>query len=155
MLRRAAAVAAVLTLAACSPSQREATTEPSAASGFGAKPAEAREVEDFQFAMPSGNIGCFLASTSVRCDIGAKAWEPPPKPSDCELDWGSGLVVDAEGVTFACAGDTVLGGAEVLAYGESARAGDFICESSSANVRCRHVPSGRGFTLARERYTTF
>lgn len=156
---RLVGVVATLALVACTPSADKVTSEPTAQTGFGGKPSEAaaaREVDgSYLFMMPSGNIGCHLDPEFARCDIGAKSWEPPPKPDDCELDWGSGLVVDAEDVTFGCSGDTVLGGSEVLPYGDAVRSGDFICESASANVRCRHEPTGHGFTLARERYTTF
>jgi hypothetical protein len=37
--------------------------------------------------------------------------------------------------TFTCAGDTVLGGKEKLAYGTSLRAGDFTCGSATKAMR--------------------
>jgi hypothetical protein len=38
------------------------------------------------FASPTGNISCGIdeESGSVRCDIGEREWEAPPKPSDYE-----------------------------------------------------------------------
>ena len=105
--------------------------------------------------MPSGNIGCHIDPEFVRCDIRTKSWEAPPQPADCELDWGQSLSVGADDAGFGCAGDTVLGPGENLPYGDSVRAGDFICESSSTNVRCWNDRTGHGFTLARERYELF
>jgi hypothetical protein len=105
---------------------------------------------------PSGNIGCCLDSSRARCDIVRKNWQPPPAPADCDLDWGFGISVDrAKEATFTCAGDTVLGGKEKLAYGASLRAGDFTCGSATKAMRCESTRSGRGFTLAIEQYNRF
>lgn len=38
------------------------------------------------FTSPSGNVGCYLDQTTVRCDISERDWSPPPRPADCELD---------------------------------------------------------------------
>ena len=92
----------------------------------------------------------------MRCDIGRKSWSAPAKPADCELDWGTGLSLQgADEATFTCAGDTVLGAEEKLEYGDSLRAGDFLCSSDSKAMRCENVSSGHGFTLAIARYTVF
>jgi hypothetical protein len=113
-------------------------------------------VTEANFVSPSGNIGCYLTSSSARCDIVRKNWEPPPAPADCDLDWGSGVsVFEAEEATFTCAGDTVLGAKDKLAYGESLRAGDFTCSSDSKAMRCENTQSGHGFTLAIEQYNLF
>lgn len=161
MLRRLAAIVAVLMLAACTPSGRAtpaASAEPTAQTGLGGKSSAVapRDVDSLQFMMPSGNIGCHLDTEFVRCDIRDKAWAAPPQPADCELDWGQSLSVGAEEASFTCAGDTVLGpDEETLPYGSAVQAGDFVCESASANVRCWNDSSGHGFTLARERYEIF
>src|SRR6478672_1709483 len=42
------------------------------------------------FQSPSGNIGCYIAKSGVRCDIRERSWKPPPKPGYCELDRGQG-----------------------------------------------------------------
>jgi len=108
------------------------------------------------FVSPSGNIGCYLDKSGARCDIVRKNWQPPPAPADCDLDWGFGIAVDqAKEATFTCAGDTVLGGKEKLAYGTSLRAGDFTCSSASKAMRCENTKSGHGFTLAIEQYNLF
>jgi hypothetical protein len=151
---------ALLILAACSPggASPSPTATPTAQTGLGGKSSAVapRDVESLQFMMPSGNLGCHIDVEFVRCDILKKSWEAPPQPADCELDWGQSLSVGAEEAGFSCAGDTVLGpDEETLAYGSSVQAGDFICESSSANVRCWNDATGHGFTLARERYEIF
>lgn len=113
-------------------------------------------VEEATFVSPSGNIGCYLDKSGARCDIGRKNWEPPPAPADCDLDWGAGVsVYEAEEASFTCAGDTVLGAKEKLAYGKSLRAGDFLCSSDSKAMRCENTESGHGFTLAVEQYNLF
>jgi hypothetical protein len=143
-------------LAACS-APPDVTPEPGATAGLGdrASPSVTRVVESMQFSMPSRNIGCYLDGSSARCDIVAKTWEPPAKPSDCRLGWGSGVSVGPGSASVVCAGDTVLGAKDILEYGRAVRAGDFVCESDSAGVRCFHEPTGHGFVLSRESYTLF
>ena len=109
------------------------------------------------FASPTGNILCGLDEDTgtVRCDIGERDWDAPPKPSDCELDWGSGLVLGDEGVDFVCAGDAVGEPDRTLEYGESIRNGVIFCASAETGVTCEHVGTRHGFTLARAKYTVF
>lgn len=107
------------------------------------------------FRSPSGNIGCYLDSTGARCDIAERSWEPPPPDQPCELDYGQGIGLDADGASFVCAGDTTLGAGATLAYGSSARRGSFLCESAEAGITCTDTASGRGFTLSREAYEIF
>ena len=107
------------------------------------------------FVSPSGNIGCYLDETGARCDINRRNWKPPPAPDDCILDWGAGIAVSKDEASFTCAGDTVLGAKDTLEYGESLRAGDFVCSSSRAAMRCENTVSRRGFTVAVERYRLF
>lgn len=149
-------VPVLLLLAACS-SPSEVSSQPSAESGLGdrASPSVTRVVESIQFSMPSKNIGCYLDGRSARCDIVAKTWKPPAKPSDCTLDWGSGVSVGAADAAIVCAGDTVLGAAEILEYGRAVRAGDLVCESASAGVRCFNDRTDHGFSLSRQGYTLF
>jgi hypothetical protein len=49
----------------------------------------------------------------------------------------------------------VLGAGEVLAYGRSLRAGDFVCDSTSTALRCSSVSSGHGFALSVQQYELF
>jgi hypothetical protein len=153
-------------LTACSASG-EPDPRPTTRAAFGDAPASASVppsavspssavVDAANFVSPSGNIGCYLDESGARCDIVRKNWQPPPAPADCELDWGNGISVhQREEATFTCAGDTVLGGKEKLAYGKSLRAGDFTCSSDSKAMRCENTESGHGFTLAVEQYNLF
>lgn len=164
---RAAAAAALVLAAGCTPSgQRSSPTPtPAASAGFGDRdPAPAtpsgavtREiVASYDFVTPSKNIGCFMSADSARCDIAKKSWKAPPQPADCDLAWGNGLSVDADGrAAFVCAGDTVMGGSQTLPYGESVRVGDLVCSSAETGVRCTDEPSGHGFRLSRQSYDLF
>jgi len=135
-----------------------ATTAASAA-GPAATPSAAIQMvsgDTWLFATPSGNIDCALSATDVRCDIGDRIWSAPPRPQDCQLDYGNGVVVSASGAGLSCAGDTLLHATTtVLAYGHGARDGDVLCVSQQTDVWCQYVPTGHGFTLAREGYTLF
>ena len=113
-------------------------------------------MREANFVSPSGNIGCYLDRSGARCDIVRKIWQPPAAPADCDLDWGNGVAVNrTDEATFTCAGDTVLGSHDKLAYGASLRAGDFVCRSDSKAMRCENKKSGHGFTLAVEQYDLF
>jgi hypothetical protein len=108
------------------------------------------------FTSPTGNIGCYIDQESVRCDIGDRDWEPPKAPSNCKLDYGQGIELRAGGAAdFVCAGDTALGGGEVLDYGTSIGAGLLICESEESGMTCRDTETGRGFTLSKQSYEIF
>jgi hypothetical protein len=105
--------------------------------------------------LPSNNIGCIFGGGTVRCDISGKTWTPPPQPADCELDWGNGLEVGAGAANVVCAGDTVLGGPDVLEYGLSAQRGDLRCDSAETGVTCTNVKTSHGFELSRDGFRLF
>ena len=56
---------------------------------------------------------------------------------------------------FVCAGDTALGGGDVLDYGTSIGAGLLLCESEESGMTCRDTETGRGFTLSKQSYEIF
>ncbi|MGX6604182.1 DUF6636 domain-containing protein [Micromonosporaceae bacterium Da 78-11] len=115
-----------------------------------------RDVDQATFRTPSKNITCSLNRGSIRCDITRKTWSPPPKPGDCQLDWGNGLYIDAGATGFTCAGDALAGSADrTLEYGTALRAGDLRCDSESSALTCTDGKSGHGFTLAIAEYNFF
>ncbi|MCV6980694.1 hypothetical protein H7I53_10745 [Mycolicibacterium pulveris] len=108
------------------------------------------------FTSPSGNIGCMMDASQVRCDIRERDWAPPPPPPDCPYDYGQGLSLHAGGTaTFVCAGDTALAGGGPLAYGQSHTDGVLRCDSAMSGITCRDVETGRGFSISREGYRFF
>jgi hypothetical protein len=144
----AGVVAAVALVGGCS----STSGTPGAREALGDAPSATPSlVKEAGFKTPSGNIGCYLTTGQVRCDIAEKSWKPPPKPADCDLDYGLGVTLDAT-VLFVCAGDTVLGAPATLPYGSSMQAGDVRCDSAEAALRCENMATKHGFTLSRERY---
>ena len=139
------------------------TTEPSgdttAPQGTdGAPPPVDEEVTELTpFSSPSGNIGCYIDRSSVRCDISERDWQPPAPPADCQVDYGQGVMLEAGGTAdLVCAGDTALDpGAPPLAYGQSIGAGLLRCESKQSGILCADTETGRGFKLSRESYELF
>lgn len=105
------------------------------------------------FSSPTGNIGCYIDRSSVRCDIADRDWEPPQAPADCDFDYGQGIELQA-GATpqFVCAGDTTLGAGKPLAYGQSIASGLLRCESAESGMTCTDSETGRSFTLSKENY---
>ncbi len=115
-----------------------------------------RAVEFGGFVTPSGNVSCMVAADLARCDIIDRDWSPPPRPADCEFDYGQGIAIaPSEPAYFVCAGDTTFGVDEVLQYGDSMTAGAMRCESAESGVTCRDVESGHGFAMSREAYRLF
>jgi hypothetical protein len=107
------------------------------------------------FQLPSKNIGCIFGDGIVRCDISGKTFNPPPQPADCELDWGNGIQVGDGEASFVCAGDTALGGPDVLEYGLSAQRGNLRCDSAETGVTCTNVATMHGFELNRDGFRLF
>lgn len=108
------------------------------------------------FSSPSRNIGCYMDSTQVRCDIRSRQWKPPPRPSWCHLDYGQGLTLLAHGRgRYVCAGDTALDHQKVLAYGTSIRRGAFRCTSLQSGMRCVNLRTRHGFKLSRQKADLF
>jgi hypothetical protein len=104
------------------------------------------------FQMPSGNIGCALSGTALRCDILSGLKPEPDRP--CELDW-VGLVLPPDGAAEPnCAGDTIYDqDAQTLAYGDIWHRADFWCQSEKAGLHCFNPVGEGGFELAREGWT--
>ena len=154
----ASAPATTTTAAGLSPGPSSPPVTSSSSASSSASPGSTVPLGDHgpqQFRLPSGNIGCFLDPTVVRCDIGQRDWVAPPKPASCQLDYGNGISLDANGAVIACAGDTGLGGPDVLDYGQSAQRGPFTCASSQAGVSCRDTINGHGFDLSRQAYKLY
>jgi hypothetical protein len=108
------------------------------------------------FRSPSGNIGCYIDASGVRCDINKRDWSPPHKPASCDLDFGQGVQVGRSGrARYVCAGDTTLGAGRRLAYSSSIRRGRFRCLSLRSQMRCDNLRSGHGFALSRQRVRLF
>ena len=132
---------------------QSATAEPKSP---GVEPAD-REVFEFTgFISPTGNIACMIVMDLARCDIIDHDWSPPPRPADCEFDYGQGIeIIAGQPAAFVCAGDTAFGPDEVLAYGDAITAGPLRCESANAGITCRDTDTGHGFTLAQRAYQLF
>jgi hypothetical protein len=105
------------------------------------------------FRTPSDNIGCQMTVTSATCDLLERSWEPPPRPADCELDYGQGVFVDGDRSGMTCAGDTqFVPDAPVLQYGSGWVLGSVRCTSAQDGVTCVNMATRRGFTVSRDRY---
>ncbi|MDG5486775.1 hypothetical protein [Mycolicibacterium gadium] len=107
------------------------------------------------FTSPSGNIGCYIDPSTVRCDIQERDWSPPPKPASCDenVGWGQGLTLNVgEPATFVCAGDTALTTGNPLAFGDKIVAGSIECSSAPSGITCWDFQYGGEFSLSREAY---
>lgn len=151
------AATAMTTLATTSSTTSSSTTTPAttatptASTTTATRPGDTPE-EAF-FASPSGNILCALHATyGVRSDIGTMDWSPPPKPGDCEFDWGN-VVELGDDAGFACVSDTPFERLpDPLPYGSSVERERFTCQSAETGVTCRNTGTGAGFSLSRGSY---
>lgn len=117
-------------------------------------PASAMKLKLFQ--SPSGNIGCAMLKSGVRCDIANHTWPTPKTPKSCPLDYGNGLIVGTKGRgRFVCAGDTTLHQGKVLPYGAMKKLGHFKCISQTGGMRCINHKTGHGFRLSIAHATRF
>ena len=99
------------------------------------------------FKMPSGNIGCALLGTTLRCDIRSGLKPPPAKA--CAGDW-TGAVLAATGKAKpSCASDTIYDdSAPELDYGSTWGGGGLSCLSSTSGLQCSST-AGHSFFLSR------
>ncbi len=107
---------------------------------------------------PTGNIVCALSDRAAACEIADRTFTPPPKPADCEFDWGGELsVVPGAGVAeFGCVSDTFSGEpSSTLAYGDTLTNGVVSCTSARTGTTCRTVRGRHGFTVSRAAYRLF
>jgi hypothetical protein len=115
-------------------------------------PAVAQEVNGFR--SPSGNIHCQFSGgddPTIRCDLREMSNRPPPRPADCDLDWGKAFEISANaaGGIRLCYGDTVQdAGLPVLPYGRTFSRERILCTSTEQGVECRNS-KGYGFLIAR------
>ena len=56
---------------------------------------------------------------------------------------------------FTCAGDSVLGQGQVLAYNKAYLLGRFVCTSSTSGMRCDNTITSHGFFISRDRVKTY
>ncbi|WP_200943117.1 DUF6636 domain-containing protein [Altererythrobacter sp. Root672] len=126
-----------------------------------AAPAQAQAIEE-SFGTPSGNIQCLYyqaegESPSLRCEIGEVSNALPPRPDDCELDWGNAFEISVQSSRGEriCHGDTIATPTpRVIAYGETWARGGFTCRSTRQGLRCQNA-RGAGFALSRARQELF
>lgn len=117
--------------------------------------------QDWQidFRSPSDNLHCsiytFEGQPQVRCDR-VQFTDAPPRPDDCDLDWGHAFWVGATGKgQGACAGDTIISRTSpVLDYGRSVELDGVRCLSEQTGMICKNREGG-GFSIARSRANLF
>jgi len=107
-----------------------------ACTAFYASPVSAQQALS-GFRTPSNNIHCLIEEwksddgkpkSQLRCDMGQVTGQIPPKPANCEFDWGQTFAIPGDGLfgQRLCYSDTVMNpGYRVLPYGASWRHGGY------------------------------
>jgi hypothetical protein len=118
------------------------------------------------FRTPSNNIHCLIEEwkadhgkpqSQLRCDAAQLTGPVPPKPADCEFDWGQAFAVAGDGRSGQrlCASDTMMNpGYRVLPYSESWRRGGYTCQSETSGLTCVNG-LGHGFALSKRTQRLF
>jgi len=105
------------------------------------------------FKTPSSNIFCITftdeSGPGMRCDLRSLA-AFPPRPADCDLEWGDAFQLPASGRAFRlCHGDTAANPAlPTLGYGATWTWNGLDCLAETSGLTCRN-PQGHGFRLSR------
>ena len=97
-------------------------------------------------------VGCYMDGDGVRCDVRKPKYDIPPKPADCEFDWGGGVIVTRHGpAAHTCVSDTTLDREHPeLDVGEKVKAGRFKCKALDvATLKCRNKKNKYGFVVSR------
>jgi hypothetical protein len=118
------------------------------------------------FRTPSNNVHCLIETwtdddgkprSQLRCDVMDISGPIPPKPADCEFDWGQVFAIAGDGLSGQrlCYSDSAMNDRyRVLAYGTTWRNGGYTCTSEPSAVTCVNG-LGHGFALSRRTQRLF
>jgi hypothetical protein len=109
------------------------------------------------FQTPTGNIYCLAQENKeLRCDIQINSAKLPPKPKDCNLEWGNAFGMDLNGKSERfCHGDTIFNPKyPVLGYGKTWRNQGFTCVSKKSGVTCTNKKK-HGWQISKTNQTLF
>lgn len=114
----------------------------------------AQNLEGFQ--TPSKNIHCMLYENELRCDLLQNTAPIPPRPQNCDLDWGNVFAMTSAGKPIrVCYGDTVMNpNHPVLQYGQVWKKAGFTCTSLTSGLRCVNK-NKKGWLLTRGKQSLF
>jgi hypothetical protein len=117
----------------------------------------ANPLNTVRFSTPNKSIDCVYQEDerdvpSLRCQTKFVLQPLPPKPADCDLDWGGGLRLETSGqVSVVCAGDTVAGDYTTLDYGRVWEKSGLRCIVRRPGLICTSR-NGKGFFLSSENW---
>ncbi|HEV2812691.1 MAG TPA: DUF6636 domain-containing protein [Solirubrobacteraceae bacterium] len=120
-----------------------------------ATPASAADPQMWQ--TPSGNIACAAFGSQLRCDMRELGTPAPPRPANCEGDFGNAFAVTRNGSRGKriCVSDAVGGpGTPTVRYGRTWKRNGFRCRVRRSGVRCTNR-RGHGFFLRIGKQTLF
>lgn len=108
------------------------------------------------FKTPSGNIYCLSYNNELRCDLLSTTTPKPPRPKDCDLDWGNAFTMTVKGkAARICHGDSAMDPSyPVLQYGKTWKKGGYSCTSLTSGLNCTNKDK-HGWLLSKSRQVIF
>ncbi len=108
------------------------------------------------FHTPTNNIHCVVYDQNLRCDLLQNDAKLPPRPKDCDLDWGNMFAMNVTGTAGRiCAGDTAQAETSpTLNYGRTWNYQGFQCRSEANGLTCTNK-SNHGWFIKRAEQRLF
>jgi len=106
------------------------------------------------FVTPSKHTFCAIDEGRLRCDMTENSAKIPPKPKDCEFDWGNSFEMKRTGSASRICVSDFVGTTEVLDYGKSWDHQGFHCNSKPSGLTCTNQ-SHHGWMLKQSEQRIF
>ncbi len=104
----------------------------------------------------NGSINPALNGTDLICEVAQSTAPIPPKPKNCDFDWGTRFGMGERGkAERACYSDVLFRPKMTrLEYGQTRKIAGFTCDLTKTRLRCVNLDK-RGFELSKAKQKLF
>jgi hypothetical protein len=112
--------------------------------------------ETIYFRTPSNSIHCALGEKGIGCQVNVSPNTIPPKPKDCQNEWGGRFSLGLQGKGYrSCYSDTLVNpDSIVLKYDTSIESRGITCTAKNTGLTCTNNDR-KGWELSRDRQRFF
>ncbi len=113
-------------------------------------------LQQTQFVVAGGNVGCSLSGGALRCTVKRRVWTGPSQPVSCKSGWGNTISLPTRGAAhFTCGRASAISNrAKLIPNGWDDQLGRFTCQVRSIGVYC-YSPSDHGLVISRSGFATY